>query len=180
MGELREGMLDVLKAKGPYPELSSPLMLYGQFEGSWEGNAIVHRSDGTNREESCEVYFGWVLDGRAIQDVWIAPARKDRKEIGRSTKKDIYGTTLRVYDPENDYWHIYWIEPNTQSYDCMIGRKRGGDIVQEYNSEDGLLCQWCFMEITENSFHWIGRESRDEGKTWVVRNEFIMHRMKTS
>jgi hypothetical protein len=176
MGESNEAMLDVLRANGPITELSSKLMLYGQFVGSWEGKVIVYRSDGSRGEESCEVYFGWILEGRAIQDVWIAPARKERQVIGRSTQKDIYGTTLRIYDPENDIWQIIWSDPNTQSYDRMIGKKIGEDIVQEYKSEEGLLCQWCFTEITANSFHWIGRESKDEGKTWKVRNEFFMIR----
>ncbi len=170
-----ETLFDVLGAKGPIPELASQLMVYGQFVGAWEGRVIVYRSDGSRREESCEVYFGWVLEGRAIQDVWIGPARQDRKEDGRDKKKDMYGTTLRVYDPEKDVWHVTWIDPNTQSYNSMIGKKIGAELIQEFR-EEGTLCQWLFTDISENYFHWIGRESKDEGKTWRVGNEFFMHR----
>ena len=70
------GMLDALAAPAPFPAHAAQLTLYGQLVGAWEGTVIVHRRDGTRREESCEVYFGWVLEGRAIQDVWIAPARR--------------------------------------------------------------------------------------------------------
>jgi hypothetical protein len=117
-------------------------MLYGQFVGAWDGRVVVHRRDGTQREESCEVYFGWVLQGTAIQDIWIAPARKDRGAPGRSTDKDIYGTTIRVYDPEKDLWEIIWIEPNTQSFSRMTGTQVGDDIVQEYRDDQGSRWQW--------------------------------------
>ena len=43
-----------------------------------------------------------MLEGRAVQDVWIAPARKDRDVPGRDSDKDIYGTTVRVCDPGRD------------------------------------------------------------------------------
>ena len=97
---MNESMLEVLNATGSNLDYASKMMLYGQFVGSWDGKVIVHKSDGTKREESCEVHFGWVLDGRAIQDVWIAPARKDRVDKGRETQRDIYGTTLRIFNPQ--------------------------------------------------------------------------------
>ncbi|MBN1440754.1 MAG: hypothetical protein JW929_15210 [Anaerolineales bacterium] len=175
---MNEQMIDVLASITPNPEHSRQLMLYGQFIGSWEGKVIVHKSDGTRREESCEVYFGWVLDGRAVQDVWIAPARRDRRGGSRDAKKDIYGTTLRVYDPSNENWCIYWIEPNTNAFEKMKAKKIGDDIVQEYQSEDGTINQWCFTEITKDSFHWVGRESNDQRKTWKVRNEFFLKRQE--
>jgi len=171
-----EGMLDVLAATGPFADLRSPLMLYGQFVGAWDGTVVVHRRDGTDREESCEVYFGWVLDGRAIQDVWIAPARRDRDDPSRPSANDIYGTTIRVYDPANEVWHISWIEPNTGSFSHMTGRQMGDDIVQEYQDAEGACWQWCFTEITTDSFRWLARESLDDGRSWTVRNEFLLRR----
>ena len=174
---MQEIMKDVLGSNGPNKEYASKLMLYGQFVGSWEGHVIVHRSDGTKREESCEVLFGWVLDGKAIQDVWIAPARKDRIQEGRSTEKDIFGTTLRIFNPKTDQWEIHWIEPNTQSYEYLTGKQVGDDIVNEYKSEEGQINQWMFTEITKDTFHWIGRESNDNKKTWKIRNEFFLKRI---
>ena len=171
-----ESMLDVLGAAGPLPGHESQLMLYGQFAGAWEGTVFVYRRDGTQRQESCEVYFGWVLEGRAIQDVWIGPARDDRADPGRDASRDIYGTTIRVYDPEHDNWQIVWIDPNTQSYGRMTGTLQGDDIVQEYRDDDGTLWQWRFTEITSDSFRWIARESPDDGASWQVRNEFFLRR----
>jgi GNAT superfamily N-acetyltransferase len=171
-----DSMLTVLSAQGPVAEYSSHLMLYGRFVGAWDGTVTVYRRDGTSRTESCEVYFDWVLEGRAIQDVWIAPARKDRAEPGRDGSKDMYGTTIRVYDPENDNWQITWIDPNTQGYGRMTGRQLGDDIVQEYVDEDGVRWEWRFTDMTDESFRWLARESSDDGKSWQLRNEFDMRR----
>jgi hypothetical protein len=176
MGEIGERMLDVLGAEAPHPDHVEGLMLYGQFVGAWEGRVVVYRRDGTRREESCEVYFGWVLEGRAIQDVWVAPARQERAGVGRDATKDMLGTTIRVYDPEHDLWQITWIEPGSQTIGRMTGKRQGDDIVQEYVDEDGSLWQWCFTKITDDSFHWLARESQDDGVTWQVRNEFFLRR----
>lgn len=155
-------------------------MLYGRFVGAWDGTVIVHTKDGGRREESCEVYFGWVLDGRAIQDVWIAPALRDRTDPARAADKDIFGTTVRVYDPVEDVWHITWIEPNTGSFARMEGGRQGDDIVQQYQDDEGKLWQWCFTEIKDDSFHWLAKESMDGGRSWRVRNEFLLARRAES
>jgi hypothetical protein len=169
-------MLSVLHAEGPAADIQSQMMLYGQFVGSWEGRVVVHAPDGSRGEAGCEVHFGWVLEGRAVQDVWIAPSRSERQGSKIPARGALYGTTLRVYDPQSDLWHILWINPVTQAYDSMLGRKAGADIVQEYRKEDGTQCQWCFTEVTANSFHWLSRESKDDGKSWRILTEFFMKR----
>jgi hypothetical protein len=171
-----ERMLDVLGADGPHPDHVEALMLYGRFVGAWDGRVVVTRRDGSSREESCEVLFGWVLEGRAVQDVWIGPARRDRGDPARDTRRDMYGTTIRVYDPEHDVWHITWIEPGSQTCEHMTGSRQGPDIVQEHRDADGARWQWVFTDITADSFRWVARESRDDGATWQVRNEFFLRR----
>lgn len=58
----------------------------GWLIGDWVMDATVHKDDGTAFKGSGEIHFGWVLQGRAIQDVWILPGV-------------FHGTTLRIYDP---------------------------------------------------------------------------------
>jgi len=151
------------------------MMLYGQFVGSWEGHLVDHLPNGTQREVPCEVHFGWVLDGWAIQDVWIAPSRNMRKN-SKALPCNVYGSTLRVYDPQHDFWHIIWLNPVTQTFERMTGGKVGDDIVQEYQMENGKLCQWVFTEITADSFHWIKRGSGDSGATWKIEREYFLRR----
>jgi hypothetical protein len=161
-----------LLAAGPAADRSAKMMLYGQFVGSWEGTVVVHNLEGTRRESSSEVHFGWVLGGRAVQDVWIAPALQ-----GRQPDQDrMHGTTLRVYDPQSDVWHITWIDPVKQAFNRMTGRKIGDEIVQEYRNEQGVRTQWLFTEIKATSFHWIARDSNDDGESWTTRAEFFLRR----
>ena len=85
--------------------------------GDWVMDATVHMDDGTTFKGSGEIHFGWVLQGRAIQDVWILPGV-------------FHGTTLRIYDPGLGAWHILWNDPLRQFYARQIGRAQGNDIVQ--------------------------------------------------
>lgn len=170
--------LEALSFSGAASDRAEKMMLYGQFVGSWDLRYVDCDPDGSREEGAGEVHFGWVLEGRAIQDVWISPPRKDRKTI--STTRNTYGTTLRVYDPNIDAWHIFWINPVSQVYNTMIGRKVGDDIVQEYREVDGTLNQWIFTEITPKSFHWIGRSSMDVRKGWDVGTEFFARRKEMS
>jgi hypothetical protein len=173
-------MLQALHAEAPAPDRASQMMLYGQFVGSWEGRFVYHAPDSVPREAPCEVHFGWALEGRAVQDVWIVPSRSTRQAPDTSAPGILYGTTLRVYDPRSDLWQITWIDPVRQDYDRMTGRKIGDDIVQEYRIDDRTRCQWLFTEITASSFHWLRRESRDDGKTWNIRVEFFLQRGERS
>ena len=172
----QSAMLSALHADGPAPDRASQMMLYGQFVGSWDGSLVYRDCEGVRRETSAEVHFGWVLEGRAVQDVWVAPSRQARNAAQQIL---MYGTTLRVYDPKNDLWHITWIDPVKQVFNRMTGSKVGGDIVQEYRTENGRRCQWMFTEITAESFRWTSRESPDGGETWNVRGEFFLRRRVT-
>ena len=105
-----KGFLDALGAAGPAPDRAGKMALYGQFVGSWDLDVTEYRDDGTTRTRPGEWHFGWALEGRAIQDVWIVPPRgqRDGDAVAFSNR---YGTTLRVYDPRIDAWHIQWTEP---------------------------------------------------------------------
>jgi len=139
------------------------MKLYGWLIGRWTMDAIVHRDDGTQRQDVGQIHFGWVLEGRAIQDVWILPGV-------------FYGTTLRVYDPGLDAWHILWSDPLRQFYTRQIGRAQGDDIVQEGTNEAGEAVRWSFTKITRDAFRWIGERSPDGGKTWQLQAEYFARR----
>lgn len=171
----RAALKQILHADAPAADRATQMMLYGQFIGSWDGALIYVDPQGVRRETSAEIHFGWVLEGRMVQDVWIAPAR----DAGAAASTLMHGTTLRVYDPQNDVWHITWIDPVRQVYNRMTGRKIGDEIVQEYRTEEGARVQWLFTDVRADSFHWVNRRSEDDGKTWQVRGEFYLHRRGT-
>ncbi len=84
----------------------------------------------SKRRRTGEWHFGWALEGRAIQDVWIVPPRGELRRGDAAANVNSYGTTLRVYDPDIDAWRIQWTDPVTQNFLQMIGRAEGDEIVQ--------------------------------------------------
>src|SRR5262245_35262936 len=155
---------DALLSDGPAPDLSRELMLYGQFVGSWSMQARIRRDDGSNFAGHGEIHFGWVLDGRAVQDVWILPGI-------------FHGTTLRVYDRGIDGWHILWNDPTRQAYPRMIGRARGTDIVQEGIGDNGAPIRWSFTKITADSFRWLGERTAPGGGGFELQTEISARRL---
>src|SRR5579863_7558438 len=67
--------LDALGADGPAADRVGKMDLYGRFVGSWELDVTQIAEDGSQRRRKGEWHFGWALEGRAIQDVWIVPPR---------------------------------------------------------------------------------------------------------
>jgi hypothetical protein len=109
--------------------------------------------------------------------VWVVPPRGSQRQGDAAANTNVYGTTLRVYDPRIDAWQIQWTDPVKQSYLGMIGRREGGNIVQLGKSPDGNLIRWSFCEITQESFRWRGEVSVDNGATWWLDVEFLARRV---
>ena len=166
---------DALHADRPAPDRTDKLGLYGWLVGRWAVEAIYHQNGAATRRSRGEIHAGWVLEGRAIQDVWIVPAR-DAERPNPPRPGDFYGTTLRVYDPKLDAWHILWTDPLNQVYRRQIGRVRGNDIVQEGTDEGGALVRWSFTERTSDSFRWLGERSPDGGATYQLLLEMLARR----
>jgi len=155
-----------LCADGPASDRAEKLNLYGWLVGSWQMDATIFAADAAKHTGRGEIHFAWALEGRALQDVWILPGV-------------FYGTTLRIYDPGIDAWHILWSDPLRQFYTRQIGRARRRDIVQEGTDATGTPVRWSFTEITPNSFRWTGERSDDGGKTYWLQAEFLARRVST-
>jgi hypothetical protein len=168
----------VLHAAAPAADLAEKLQLYGQFIGDWKAGIITHSPDGGRHEGEGEIHFGWILQGRAIQDVWMIPRLADRPGAPPlPVAGNWYGTTIRAYDPGLDAWRIFWIDPATNVFRQQIGRARGVDIVQEGTTESGERSRWSFTKITPGSFHWLGEASTDRGASWQLLVEVLARRV---
>jgi catechol 2,3-dioxygenase-like lactoylglutathione lyase family enzyme len=154
---------DVLRSAGPAADRMEKMALYGWLIGDWAMDATMYADDGSTHAAQGTIHFGWVLEGRAIQDVWILPGF-------------FHGTTLRVYDPGLDGWHILWSDPLKQYFTRQVGRAKGKDIVQEGRNDAGEPTRWSFTDITSNSFCWIGERSLDGGATWQTQARFLARR----
>jgi hypothetical protein len=86
---------EVLQAAGPDPDLAGPLALFGRFTGAWDIEWRGADQDGKPATMRGDLHFGWVLDGRAVQDVWRVPS----PGAAAPGLRPFHGTTLRFYDP---------------------------------------------------------------------------------
>jgi len=166
--------LEALVAPGPSTTHAEQLELYGRFVGSWELDWRGKGPDGEPLTARGEWHFAWVLDGRAVQDVWIAPTRAEHHETGRPYGE--YGTTLRFYDPALDAWRIVWTAPVKAVVRTFVAHLVGDTIVQEETGVSGKLTKWVFSQITPVSFHWSSFVSEDRGETWEIEQEMDVYR----
>lgn len=169
------GWLQALQSKKPNAALARELDLYGRFVGAWDVDIDFYPPDAPPKRAKAEWHFSWVLDGRAIQDVFIFPSRAVR--AGKPNEPWwFYGSTFRWFDPALDAWHITYFEPTRPFALRQVGRAVGPDIVQMSDEVDGVIRRWRFVDITSKSFRWIGEASNDKGVTWTLEMEMRAQR----
>lgn len=160
-----------LLADGPHPDLGPEALTYGRFIGSWSGEYRDTSVDGTLRTGPMEMHAAWVLQGRAVQDLFIA--RNPNAAQDRRT----YGTTIRVYDAEIEGWRVTWINPPHNTRSELVGRRAGDDVVQTGYFGD-RPAKWIFTDVTPESFTWRGYVLERDGVTWLLQTEFKLRRMR--
>jgi hypothetical protein len=166
-----DSLNEVLMAEHRSHDIPEAMDLYGWLIGSWELELVGYSDDGSVVRTTGEAHFAWVLEGRAVQDVFINPRRSDR---GPHSPKfaNWFGTTIRIYDPSIRAWRVNWFNPHDGIRAELIGRRQGNEIVQEGKFPDGTLIRWTFGEIATDSCHWRGERLEPDGKTWRLQVEF--------
>jgi hypothetical protein len=155
------GLIESLHVDGPAGPHAAELMRFGRFVGSWN----LHWTGPEGANAIGELHFGWVLGGRAVQDVWIVPGRGQPGE--NQPPLAFHGSTIRLFDPAIDAWRSTWIEPINGRVRRFIGRADGEDIVLLSDEEEPQL-RWRFTDITSDSFTWLGEISHDGGAMWTL------------
>jgi hypothetical protein len=165
-----------LAAPGRAAAIPETADVYGWLVGSWA--LEVRHYAGTDVSAlgvGGELHASRVLEGRGVQDVWIMPIRRDRAAPFEPAR-NMYGTTLRIWDAALDAWRITWINPAQNHTEQQIGRASGADIVQLGARSNGTITRWRFTEITPRSFHWLGDALATDGQTWRREGEFVATR----
>jgi hypothetical protein len=155
----------LLLADGPLDPTDDGLMAFGQFVGVWDMQVQLWDEHGaTLFEGPGEWSFGWILDGRAIQDVLQADT-PDRFPAPPGVRR--IGTTLRYRDPSG-LWRVVWLGASTGTFLSLTGEARDdGTLVISGPDTDGSALRWTFSDITPTSFTWAGRKTHN-GVDWFV------------
>jgi hypothetical protein len=134
--------------------------LFDPFVGSWTFDLFRYDAGDETLVGRGEWHFAWILDGRAVQDVW------ECYTIGEPSRLLERGTTLRMYDKARGNWRIVFFSPVRGFVDTLTADNVGGEIVLQGTGRSGNPCLWIFAEIDNDSFQWREEETPDHGKTW--------------
>lgn len=162
----------ILPAPTPHLELGTNARLFDRFVGTWDSEYLTYGADGSVSRLRGEVVFGWIIDGRALQDVWITYPTGEA-----SSGRDI-GTSIRFFDTQAASWRVVWIHPVSGVVLVLTGGAVGDRIVLMGSPGDGSTLRWSFNDISRDAMVWRGEVSRDGGETWRLRNEHRMQRRR--
>jgi hypothetical protein len=161
-----------LHAPGPAPDASDSLRAFGRFVGSWHIRWVSASPESTEVEG--ELHFGWVLGGRAIQDVWIVPGTG--VVPAQRGFRAFHGSTIRFFDPGIAAWRSTWIEPINGRVRKFIGDVSDSGIVL-ISRDDTPALRWRFDDITEETFTWTGEFSDDGEHSWCLEETMFATRV---
>lgn len=160
---------------GPASAQVEELQQFGQFVGAWDIEWHGTDANGEPATMIGELHFGWVLDGRAIQDVWRVPVSGPAP----ADLRPFYGTTVRFYDPSIKRWRSTWIDPLNGRVRRFIGHANGTEIVLE-GLDDDPPERWSFRDITHDAFRWVGEVSDDGRRSWRLDEQMLIRRRAAS
>lgn len=125
--------------------------------GTWNVRYEFVDKTGRSRVNNGQVHYTWILDGKALQEVWTSDSE------GKAAP---FGTSINFYDPKRQQWTAVWVYPSQGETFQMTGGDVDGNFVLTGHDQSGALQRWSTHVASSDSV--IGRFdiSRDEGKTW--------------
>jgi len=164
-------MVTVLRAASPSPALGDHANVIARLVGSWDVEYTDFRKDGTTLHRTGRLLFGWVVDGRVMQDVWIVDP------WGSHAEREVY-TDLFYFDPKAATWRAASVDPYEASVATFTGRVIGDDRLS-LESQDLVpneTRRWSYNDIRADSLVFRDEASIDGGKTWRLSGEYRMKR----
>jgi hypothetical protein len=169
----RQAMITALSALSPHPSLGDEARVFDRFVGTWDCDYTFFPPDGSTKHSVGELEFGWILDGHAVQDIWITYPKEVGKERG-------IGTSVRFFDTKLKMWRVIFVSPAYGALITVQGGAEGDRIVLRGVDDEGTMLRWSFNDLKADSFTWRGETSRDGGKTWRLEEEHHMRRRSSS
>lgn len=163
--------IEALLAPKVHPSIPVDKDFFGSLIGAWEIVWSDSFGNGGERHVKGEWIFERVLEGMAVQDIFICPSRAERE---RNPQPDgEYGTTLRIYNPRSEAWDIFY---GCQGTAQQLEARREGDCIVLTDVPDGRI-KFIFSDISEDSFHWQRIESEDR-ISWHIVGDVRATRLK--
>ena len=126
--------------------------------GSWAFHRTNLEADGAFQDTVGEWIFARVLEGKAIQDLFIWPPRSQRKG---DVWEGEYGTTIRTYNPNTRHWDIAYANAGFIGRFEAVWDDEAKEIVQTNCADPSV--RWTFSHITQDSFRWCDTRRGGDG-----------------
>jgi hypothetical protein len=172
----RVDVFSLLRADGPHPSLGKHADTFGRLIGAWEGEHTQLAAPSGPITGQLAVYMDWVLEGHAVQDLFIFFMPGVSRMLPPHGTAAAFGTTLRFCDPKTGLWKIHYTDPANQSVGDLVAERIGDDIIQ-IGTLGGAITKWNFTNITPRSFIWRAHELQPDGQTWRMKEEYHLRRI---
>lgn len=163
-------LVAALEARGPNPSLGIHAVVINRLAGTWDVKYTDYSRNGKVTHRTGELTFGWVMDGRVMQDLWVVnPSAPDKD-------REVY-TDLFFFDPKTNAWLSAFVDPEHPSVARFTGHTGGDNRLviesQDFGTEE---TRWSYNDIRSDSFVYRAEVSSDGGKTWKLQSEYHMSR----
>ncbi|HKJ17500.1 MAG TPA: hypothetical protein VJ984_09145 [Xanthomonadales bacterium] len=158
------------------PEAPEGVDQYGQLAGTWKCTPASRQPDGSMLESDFRPTWIWtyVLNGAAIQDIWIPDPAAPAGGGGM-------GTNLRVYDAEQDAWEMVWTTESLGGFQKFSAKMTDGNMVMNGDLPAGAfpahMARITFHNIQPDHFDWKYEASAPgDGQNWQLQSTLTCER----
>jgi len=152
---------------------SSEVAQWGKMAGNWQVVATVFDQDGQVTGEIIgEWNWSYILNGHAIQDVYIVPGREEQTDASLAY---FYDTNIRSFNYQKKKWDVAWINTRHEDLQLWEAEQVNDTMVMRPNRPymdaqvgEGVIRIITFYNMTETHFSWKEDRSEDGGETWFV------------
>jgi len=138
---------------------------WGKLVGNWD---IVFESIDSqgNVQSSFEGEWNWfyVLNGFAIQDVFILPPRKKAED----PKAVFYGIGIRIYNERLNKWESVWVDTGNKKLEFREASSNEKEITLYQTNIEGQKIRINYVDMTKKSFEWKQEVYNEEDGKWIV------------
>lgn len=153
-----------LYAKSLHSSIPEDKDTFGKFIGKWSLDLTITNFDGTKTRHKGEWHFHRILQGRAIQDIWIIPDLTTHLD----NEFHEYGTTIRTFNPKTNQWKAVWVGPIQNQFFVFDIQDDIDPITLTLNNNSNLMMKWSFFDIAKNSFKWKSEVKIKEQDNWFI------------
>jgi hypothetical protein len=158
-------IVGALIASGPHTSLGDQAKVLEQLVGTWDVEYRDIQKDGREKHRTGQFIMAWVLDGRAIQDVWIVDPTEDRAE------REVYAA-IQYFDLKSHSWPTVFIDPEHASTAKFTGgASLEGRMVLQTSDLGRPQNRWSFTATGPDSVVFRDEFSSDGGETWKLLSE---------